>query len=256
MGLIEQMAVEINNWAIKGGDPYLAAAEQRLEAKLRKLMNRVAKAMNEKLKQPGGMNNPTLASGFKQIESEFAGVIESEISRMKDLPRSATKLMREHAFEASKKTLSRMRGNVMDVISKTYSEGLGPQEAARRLKQTFTGMREYELARIARNEIGGAQGLATYGRHLDNPVIDYHQWWTADDDDVRDSHADLHGEIVRVGTEFSNGLKYPKDRSGPFEEWMQCRCAVVPFIMPRGKIAPPGMTQFREGDLVEIVKKL
>jgi len=60
---------------------------------------------------------------------------------------------------------------------------------------------------------------------------------------------------VRVGEPFSNGLYYPGDRSGgdgTIREWINCRCRLVPFLMPEGKMAPIGKNWFYEGDLKDL----
>ena len=43
-----------------------------------------------------------------------------------------------------------------------------------------------------------------------------------------------------------------EDTSGDIEEWINCRCSNAPYVMPRGMMAPPGMEQFREEDLIPI----
>ena len=82
--------------------------------------------------------------------------------------------------------------------------------------------------------------------------VEYTQWIAADDDRTRESHVEVDREIIRLGDEYSNGLKYPGDTDGPIEEWINCRCSNAPFVMPYGYIAPPGMEQFREEDLIPI----
>jgi hypothetical protein len=91
--------------------------------------------------------------------------------------------------------------------------------------------------------------------------VEYTQWISAGDDGrTRDSHlgpADgvpdgVDGEIIPFGGEYSNGLAYPGDTSGPIEEWINCRCSNAPYVMPSGMMAPPGMAQFREEDLIPI----
>lgn len=261
MGITENMIIEISKFlAEKQTDPKLLAAERRLAASMRKLFNQVARAIEAKIQEPGGTGNAAnLVKEFDKIEDQFATAIQTEIAKYVDLPRSAIEILKQSSFEASKKTLSRIKGNIMELIAEGYQEGKGPLAIARDLKSTFASMRTYELNRIARTEIGSAQGLETYVRHLDSPLIDYHQWITADDELVRGNkpsdiadHVVLHEEITRIGESFSNGLRYPKDRNGPIEEWIQCRCIATPFIMPRGFIAPPGKVQFFERDLVKV----
>jgi len=112
-----------------------------------------------------------------------------------------------------------------------------------------------ELERVARTEIASKENLGMYmsEQELD---VEYHQWKTARDERVRDSHVDMEGEITRVGSPFSNGMMYPGDFSSGADlgELINCRCTVMPFVMPEGYMAPAGMSYFRESDLVPIKK--
>lgn len=158
--------------------------------------------------------------------------------------------LREHYFTASQRTLERIAGDIMNNIQQSYEEGLGYREASQRLEQVFTNMQTYELERIARTELGRAESLGMYTSEIELGV-EYHQWSTMEDDLVRDSHSDLEGQIVRVGDEFSNGLKYPLDTSGDISEWINCRCVLLPYIMPEGFTAPD-LPYFYEYDLIPI----
>lgn len=58
-------------------------------------------------------------------------------------------------------------------------------------------------------------------------------WLTAGDDRVRDSHAELNGDVVDASAKFSNGLDHPRDvNSGDPSEVINCRCTLL--------IVPPG----------------
>ena len=154
------------------------------------------------------------------------------------------------AFEASQATMDRVSGSVMDALSMAYDEGMGIDEAAAMLRDTvFDGLKTWEAERIARTEIHAAQGQASHGVIDEN--ADYRQWITAEDDRVRDSHAEMHGQIVRSGDPYSNGLMYPGDMSGDIEEWINCRCVEVAFEMPEGMTAPDDL-YFYEEDLVDV----
>jgi len=168
--------------------------------------------------------------------------------------------IRDHAFTASDRTMDRVRGDVMGNLQQSYADGLGIDEASERLRGSFDNMKDYELKRVARTEINSFQNEGAH--ETCKELSDYEQWWGADDlrsrgtepEDMSDhTGAGLHGEIVRTGDQFSNGLYYPGDRSGgeaTIHEWINCRCRVVPFFMPPGYKAPD-KTQFREGDLVK-----
>ena len=162
------------------------------------------------------------------------------------------KLIRDSVFVASEATMDRIMGDIMENLADSYVQGLGIREASNRLKVVFDSIEDYRLERIARTEIQSYQNLGSHHTCMDLGV-QYEQWWSARDERVRSSHAYLHGQIVRTGDYFSNGLMYPGDRSGPIEEWIQCRCRVVPFLMPFGYTAPLGRSYFYEGDLVEAI---
>lgn len=160
------------------------------------------------------------------------------------------KLIRDSVFIASDATMDRIMGDIMENLADSYVQGLGIGEASNRLKKVFDSIEDYRLERIARTEIQSYQNLGSHHTCIDLGV-QYEQWWSARDERVRSSHAYLHGQIVRTGDSFSNGLMYPGDRSGPIEEWIQCRCRLVPFLMPFGYTAPVGQPYFYEGDLIE-----
>jgi len=164
-------------------------------------------------------------------------------------------ILKEHFFEASRATLDRMVGDVMANLTESYESGLGIDDAAEELKKVFTNMEGYELERVARTEINSGQSQGAH-RTMVEYGVRYHQWWTAQDERVRHdskaNHREMHGQIVKLGEEFSNGLKRPGDKSGEIEEWINCRCRAVPYLIPKGKAAPIGKSHFYEKDLVSI----
>jgi hypothetical protein len=92
--------------------------------------------------------------------------------------------------------------------------------------------------------------------------VEYTQWVAAHDNRVRLSHrasfskngihgTGVDGEIIPMGGQYSNGLQYPGDMSGPIEEWINCRCSNAPFVIPYGYMAP-SFSPFREDDLIPI----
>lgn len=167
------------------------------------------------------------------------------------IPDRIQEALRTRAFEASRSTLDRLVGEVMDNLAQAAEEGLGVRDAATRLGESFEGMKEFELRRIARTEINRAQQDASMNTEQELGV-EFHQWITAEDERVRFTHDIQHEEIVRVGDFFSNGLVRPGDSSGPPEEFINCRCRLAPFIIPHGMRAPVDQATFYESDLVEV----
>lgn len=257
-------------------------AEIRLNKKVRGLFNKVISETIRELTKTGYVpGNASVVRGITSAFDKYSGAIAQELAkgalqqaviarqntmvesgiytRFMDrvqLPDSTYDLIKNRTFEASLQTLSRMRGDVMANLAKSYEEGYGINKAAEALRKKLVSMRDYELVRIARTEINSGQNQGAYETEREFH-INYHMWWSADDDRVRDGttsdadHTYMHGQIVRVGEPFSNGLLYPGDMSGPIEEWINCRCRLVPFLMPEGFTAP-AQRYFYEEDLIPI----
>lgn len=159
--------------------------------------------------------------------------------------------LRNQTFMATTTTMERIKKNVMNNLARSYQEGLGIKDASRNLQKEFNKLHTFEADRIARTEINSAQNSGAYQTYQDYD-INYHQWWTGQDARVRDTHRALQGDIVKVGTPFSNGLLRPGDKTGLIREWIHCRCTSVPYLMPLGYMAPVGQSSFRESDIIPI----
>ena len=188
--------------------------------------------------------------------STKAGLYEPQLIREEDVGLFRTNpqiedSLRYNTFQASDTTLARVTQNITNNLADSYHEGLGIRDAGRRITKEFAGLKGWESRRIARTEINSAQNEGAFSAY-DELGVEYQMWWTGKDNRVRDSHRPLHGHIVAVGNTFSNGLLYPGDKSGPIKEWINCRCTSIPYIIPLGKMAPPGLTEFTEEQLIDI----
>lgn len=188
--------------------------------------------------------------------STKAGLYEPQLIREEDVGLFRTNpqiedSLRYNTFQASDTTLNRVTQNITNNLADSYHEGLGIRDAGRKITKEFNSLKGWESRRIARTEINSAQNEGAFSAY-DELGVEYQMWWTGNDDRVRDSHRPLHGHIVAVGNTFSNGLLYPGDRSGPLKEWINCRCTSLPYIIPLGKMAPPGLTEFTEDQLIDI----
>ena len=188
--------------------------------------------------------------------STKAGLYEPQFIREEDVGLFRTNpqiedSLRYNTFQASDTTLARVTQNITNNLADSYHEGLGIRDAGRRITKEFSSLKGWESRRIARTEINSAQNEGAFSAY-DDLGVEYQMWWTGKDNRVRDSHRPLHGHIVAVGNTFSNGLLYPGDKSGPIKEWINCRCTSIPYIIPLGKMAPPGLTEFTEDQLIDI----
>lgn len=157
--------------------------------------------------------------------------------------------LRDHALTVSQKTAERIDKNIQEILTRSETEGTNSRGVAKHITQKFKQLKTWEAERIARTEINAANNLVTHNRLLENGLVDYKQWVSAEDSRVRKSHKKLNTEIARIGEPFSNGLMYPGDHNGPLEEFINCRCTLVPYIPDFDKIAPTDMTTWHEEDM-------
>ncbi|WP_198016035.1 phage minor head protein [Methanobrevibacter wolinii] len=161
--------------------------------------------------------------------------------RVEQLIKDNTKLSTEY-------TKKRLNKEINNVLSDAYNEGLGREDVIKKLQAKFSQLKRADAYRIAVTEINSSRNTANY-QQIQNDKISYKQWVTAEDNRVRPSHVDLHGHITSTETRFSNGLLYPGDKSGSIKEWINCRCVILPYLIPWGKKAP-GLVEFTEADLL------
>ena len=161
-------------------------------------------------------------------------------------------------FTASEFTLNRIDESINQILLDGYREGNGINDVSRKLTERFDQLRTWEATRIARTEIHTAQNMGVMNSY-ESLGVEYTQWKSAHDKRVRGNrksdranHIIMDGEIIPFGGTYSNGLKFPGDKSGKIEEWINCRCSNAPYVMPAGMMAPPGMSNFKESDLIPI----
>ena len=179
--------------------------------------------------------------------------IKPRLRRTRDLfatLRGAEEDLLERVFIASQATLTRVDTSIKLLLTEGYQTGKGINHVANLLTQRFDQLQTWEARRIARTEIHNSHNTAVMDTYQELDV-EYTMWISADDDRTRDSHLEINGEIIPIGNEYSNGLKFPGDTDGPIEEWINCRCANAPYNLPYGYTAPP-MEQFKETDLIKI----
>lgn len=162
--------------------------------------------------------------------------------------------LENEVFQASEKTIVRVDKDINKLLVEGYEDGVGSVEMGRRIKKRFNQLEGYESRRIARTEVHSAQSIGMIDGYKDLGV-QYIQWSTHVDGRERDSHLEINRQIIPIDGMFSNNLRYPGDKRGLLKEWINCRCAAMPFIMPIDKMAPPGMRYFKESDLIDLPVK-
>jgi len=125
-------------------------------------------------------------------------------------------------------------------IKRSITSDLIQGKGIREMSQGITNALEKNAnnaARIARTETTGVMNKArldsmgfaeTKGFRIDK------KWITGGDDRVRDSHACLDGDTVKLNEPFTecliNPMMYPGDQSGSAEDVINCRCSNVEVV--------------------------
>ena len=158
--------------------------------------------------------------------------------------------LEQRTYALCENTLRRVDQDINNIVANGYREGMGIDKVGRDITKRFGQLKTWEANRIARTEIhiSHNQGLMQGYYDMD---VEYLEWSTSIDGRERDSHREIDGEIIPIGGTFSNGLRYPGDSNGIPSEIINCRCQVLPFIMPYDCIAP-NFSPFRESDLVRV----
>ena len=121
---------------------------------------------------------------------------------------------------------------VMSSIENGIKESKTVQEIAQDVASFYTDVDniKFRAERIARTETLTAVSIGQWAATKD--VADEipgmrKMWIAAGDARVRDSHAEMDGDVVAVNNKFGNGLMFPRDPAGPPEEIINCRCTLL-----------------------------
>ena len=121
------------------------------------------------------------------------------------------------------------RQHIVSAVTQGLLAGDPMDRIADRMERVV-GMDASVAARAARTCVTAAENsgrVDSYRRAERLGIRVRKQWLATLDGRTRSSHRALDGESVEVEEEFSNGLKYPGDPSGPGVERYNCRCTLV-----------------------------
>lgn len=151
-------------------------------------------------------------------------------------------ILEERGIESFSQISKTHTERIMSQIVKGAEANETIQQIARRISATFAEPEEMlsKAMMIARTETLTAMsiGQAAAMNDAKSVIPDMKKaWLSANDDRVRDSHAEVNGEVVGVNEKFSNGLAYPREPGAPAGEVIQCRCSLV--LLPPGEDLEP-----------------
>ena len=116
-----------------------------------------------------------------------------------------------------------------DVLEEQIAAGATTQEIAQALaagvkdqfaitkKRAVTIARTETLSAFSKGRVDAAESVG----------FKFKMWISSRDSLIRDSHSALDGQKVPFEGNYSNGLKFPHDPSGPDKEVINCRCVEV-----------------------------
>ena len=117
-------------------------------------------------------------------------------------------------------------------LGKKIGEGIQQGSSIAQITEQILGVYDMATVRaftIARTETVGAVNNGSVA-YYDEVGIKQKEWVTAGDENVRETHRQLNGDVVRINQKFDNGLEYPGDQTGDAAEVINCRCTLAPVV--------------------------
>jgi len=140
------------------------------------------------------------------------------------------KFIERKAFKFAHEVNSTTKSKLRKTLSEGVKEGEGVKELSERVSEVFRIRRGAETERIARTEVLSASNEADLESYIQSGVVEKKEWLATLDDRVRPWHAEMDGEVAKVGEKFSNGMMFPGDPSAPADDTINCRCTTLPVV--------------------------
>lgn len=134
---------------------------------------------------------------------------------------------------SAQRTGQRLGEAVQPIIRETvldgYQRGLSVIDTAALITEKIADATAWQARMLARTDLNS---LANGGSVMAAQMVgvQHKQWLTAEDDRVRETHAEADGQVVPIDAAFQVGgelLDYPGDPTGSDAETANCRCTVI-----------------------------
>jgi HK97 family phage portal protein len=132
--------------------------------------------------------------------------------------------------DVSADVFSRIQGTLQSGLT----DGDSMSQLANRVRAEFT-----EISKGRANTIASTETAAAYGTARDVAMkeagVQWKEWLTSGNENVRESHRAAEGQTVRLDEPFNIGgasLMFPGDPSGPPEEVINCHCVQIAVAAP------------------------
>lgn len=124
--------------------------------------------------------------------------------------------------------------NIKESIEEGLNAGDTQDQLAGRVRTAFNGVSDQRAQRIALTETGAAYG-AGRDTAMRSAGIEYKQWLTSGNGNVRPAHLDAEGQTVPIDEPFNVGgedLMHPGESGGSAENVINCHCISIAVEAP------------------------
>jgi len=168
---------------------------------------------------------PVLTEILEDAPSYFG--VEVDETLYEPRVKAALRTFRNRMRWISETTYERLKKKLGEVLA----AGGGWKEMIDAVESVVGELETWRAERIARTEATGASNLA-FHEILRIEGFRYKQWLSAEDERVRQTHQEAHGQVVEIHQPFIVGgyrIMYPAEPTAPPHEVINCRCTVVPY---------------------------
>lgn len=255
-GMSKDQVVEHWKSFISKNDPIIEKRHAQLKTFFKQVQSVMLNRLGASIKSFGlhkavgddDINEITRLDGYEGIIREYIAEIDKALKEAYEQGYSdtlvdfkfdppnevAAEFLKQYGADEVTRVLDTTREQIKEVLSTAFDEGVAMGEVAIRLREKFAEIDDGRAWTIARTETlsavsaGQQQKREDFQEQFPDKVL-MKAWVSAQDDRVRDSHADLDGEAVESTQDFSNGLQYPRESGGAPEEVINCRCTTITY---------------------------
>lgn len=158
-------------------------------------------------------------AGARSIE-QFFGIKAIQAPRLTDY-------LRQYGLERVKGINATTRDKLASSLADGLEAGESTAQLVLRVQEYMPKVQAERAAAIALSESHTSLQAGSF-EQMRFGGVRTKTWVTAGDEDVRDSHRNIHPKTIPINERFSNGLMYPGDPSGAPSEIIRCRCDLLP----------------------------
>lgn len=180
----------------------------------------LSEASGEAIERTDATVKRAVSAGYKSVAEQVGVGIDFDLLDPRVVQLLAARKV------SIKSAVATLDGRIREEIAEGVSAGESTDDLADRIRGFMRAESVGMAKTVARTEGIGPFSAARY-EAMQEVGIEKHEWLSARDTNVRDSHQ-IDGEIRTIGEPFSNGMLYPCDPAAPPEESINDRCVALP----------------------------